>query len=454
MTDSSLMALSAVDGRYKTKTTELNDCFNEYTLIKQRVIIEIKWLLHLSKEKAINQLKLSNNEKDTILNIINHFDINEALQIKEIERKTNHDVKAVEYYLQNKFKELKINQSIINFIHFGCTSEDINNLAYALMLKASYHVLNKTLKSILLKLKKSANDNANIAMLSRTHGQPATPTTLGKEFANVYMRLSSALNHQEGIAFLGKMNGAVGNYNAHMSAYPKINWPDVSQSFVESLGLTCNHYTTQIEPHDYIAQLCYSNAQINTLLIDFCRDIWSYISLNYFKQIIKAEETGSSTMPHKVNPIDFENCEGNLGISNALLLHYATKLPISRWQRDLTDSTVLRSIGTSLGHSLIAYQALNNGLDKLTVNQKVITDDLLRHWEVLAEPIQTIMRKYGILNPYEQLKELTRGEAINANNINKILEQLQLPKAAEQEIKQLKPDNYLGIANQLAKKIQ
>lgn len=454
MTKSSLMALSAVDGRYKTKTTQLNDCFNEYILIKQRITIEIKWLLHLSQCHEIIPLRCLQDNYKKLHAIINHFDINEALQVKKLEEKTNHDVKAVEYYLQTKFKALHINESIINFIHFGCTSEDINNLAYALMLKDSYKVLNNTINSILLKLKQLTNEHANIAMLSRTHGQPASPTTLGKEFANVYIRLSQAKKNQENITFLGKMNGAVGNYNAHQSAYPKINWLHITQTFVESLGLTFNCYTTQIEPHDYIAQLCYANVQINTILLDFSRDIWSYISLNYFTQKINTHETGSSTMPHKVNPIDFENCEGNLGVSNALLLHYATKLPISRWQRDLTDSTVLRSMGTALGHSLIAYQALRHGLNKLAINHEIIKNDLSHHWEVLAEPIQTIMRKYGISNPYEQLKTLTRGEIIDVNNINTLIEKLKLTNAAKQEIKQLKPENYLGLASELAKKIK
>lgn len=449
----SLFALSAVDGRYKNKTTELRSCFSEYALIKKRLEIEIKWLLHLSNNKEIPELSSLDTEKNKLLSILNNFNIDEALRIKEIERQTNHDVKAIEYYLKDKLNELNLDNKILNFIHFACTSEDINNLAYALILKESYSVLTKELNSITIKIKQLAHQEAHTAMLSRTHGQPASPTTLGKEMANFYNRLQQAQTTCQSLPFYGKINGAVGNYNAHVIAYPNVNWPQIAQDFVESLGLTFNAYTTQIEPHDYIAQLAYASTQINTILLDFTRDIWGYIALNYFNLKINNQEVGSSTMPHKVNPIDFENAEGNLGVSNALLLHYATKLPISRWQRDLSDSTVLRSIGTALGHTLIAYQSLTTGINKLSVNHELISQDLNQHWEILAEPIQTIMRKHGVTNPYEKLKQLTRGENINANNFASLLKELNLPQAAYNEIKSLTPQTYIGLAKILTEKI-
>ena len=413
---SALTALSPIDGRYGDKTLELRPIFSEYGLIKYRVIVEIRWLQQLSAHEAITEVPSFDETTNQLLNdIITNFNESDALQIKEIEKTTNHDVKAVEYFLKEKTSNNTTLANIAEFIHFACTSEDINNLSYSLMLKtARNEVIIPYWTRIIDILKEKAHLYQNIPLLSRTHGQPATPSTIGKEFANVVYRLQRQLKQLQSVEILGKINGATGNYNAHMVAYPEINWHQFSQQFVESLGLTWNPYTTQIEPHDFIAEFFDCIARFNTIMIDLNRDIWGYIALNHFKQKTIAGEIGSSTMPHKVNPIDFENSEGNLGIANAIMQHLASKLPISRWQRDLTDSTVLRNLGVGLGYSLIAYQSTLKGLNKLEVNQANLLAELDRNWEVLAEPIQTVMRRYGIEKPYEKLKELTRGKRVDA----------------------------------------
>ena len=451
----SLTAISPIDGRYAAKTESLRGIFSEYGLIYHRLIVEIRWLQTLSRTADIDEVPEFSEAANTMLeSIIENFDPSEAQRIKEIERTTNHDVKAVEYYLKQQVAQNPELDAVSEFIHFACTSEDINNLSYALMLKSGRdHILMPMANEALDMITRLAHQYAAVPMMSRTHGQPASPTTLGKEFANVAYRMRRQLKQIEAVEILAKLNGAVGNYNAHLSAYPGSDWPTIARQFVESMGVGWNPYTTQIEPHDYIAELFDALARFNTIMIDFSRDIWSYISIGYFKQMAIAGEVGSSTMPHKVNPIDFENAEGNFGIANAVLHHLAQKLPVSRWQRDLTDSTVLRNLGTGIGHTIIALDSLKRGIDKLEVNADAIAADLEHNWEVLAEPIQTVMRRYGIEQPYEKLKALTRGQKIDAEAIRQFVEALEIPDSAKQELIKLTPSAYTGNAIEQAKKI-
>lgn len=449
---SALTAISPLDGRYADKTAALRPWFSEYGLIYHRVLVEIHWLQALADCADIPEVpSFSTEAKQFLQQIIAQFNNADAERIKTIERTTNHDVKAVEYFLKEKIAAQPELAQVSEFIHFACTSEDINNLSHALMLKGGIEqVIKPVLQATLTKLTSQAHDYAAIPLLSRTHGQPASPTTLGKEFANVVYRLQRQLQQLERIEYLGKINGAVGNYNAHLSAYPTIQWAQFAENFVSSLGLKWNPYTTQIEPHDYIAELFDNVVRINTILIDLSRDIWGYIALGHFKQKVVAGEVGSSTMPHKVNPIDFENAEGNFGIANALMTHLAQKLPISRWQRDLTDSTVLRTLGVGLGHSLIGCQSLQKGLNKLEVNQAHLTAELEQNWEVLAEPIQTVMRRYGIEQPYEKLKALTRGQKITPALLQQFIAGLALPDTVKADLLKLTPSTYLGSAIQQA----
>lgn len=453
---SSLTAVSPIDGRYASKTQALRPIFSEYGLIRFRAMVEVRWLQRLASHDAIPEVAPFSTEANEILEkLVTSFSLEQAERVKEIERTTNHDVKAIEYLLKEQAAALPELNAVSEFIHFACTSEDINNLSHALMLREGRDtVLLPLMRNIAGAIRELAHRFADVPMLSRTHGQPASPTTLGKELANVVYRLDRQIKQIAGIELLGKINGAVGNYNAHLSAYSQINWEANAQAFVENdLGLTWNPYTTQIEPHDYIAELFDAIARFNTILIDFDRDIWGYISLGYFKQKTVAGEIGSSTMPHKVNPIDFENSEGNLGIANALLQHLASKLPISRWQRDLTDSTVLRNLGVGFAHSVIAYEATLKGISKLELNAQRIADDLDNCWEVLAEPVQTVMRRYGVANPYEKLKELTRGKGISADALQTFIEGLDIPAEAKAELKALTPANYIGNAIEQAKRI-
>ncbi|MGD8568396.1 MAG: adenylosuccinate lyase [Gammaproteobacteria bacterium] len=451
----SLLAISPIDGRYARQTRELSDLVSEYGLIKNRVIVEIEWLKMLAGEQAISEVPpMSDAAVKFLDDIITHFGIADAARVKDIEKTTNHDVKAIEYFLKEKIAGNNELHAINEFIHFACTSEDINNIAYALMLNnARANVILPTMDQLITSIKELARQQAAQPMLSRTHGQPASPTTLGKELANVVARLQRQRDQVENNPVLGKINGAVGNYNAHLSSYADIDWPTLAQRFVENLGLQWNPYTTQIEPHDYIAEIFDAIARFNTILIDFDRDVWGYISLGYFKQKTVAGEVGSSTMPHKVNPIDFENSEGNLGIANAILTHLAQKLPVSRWQRDLTDSTVLRNLGVGAAHSLIAYKATLKGIGKLEVNNQRLNEDLDHNWEVLAEPIQTVMRRYGIEKPYEKLKELTRGQSITRETIQAFIKTLDIPNDAKQRLLDLTPQTYTGNAEQQAKSI-
>ncbi|MBA1246796.1 adenylosuccinate lyase [Pseudomonas luteola] len=453
---SSLTAVSPIDGRYASKTQALRPIFSEYGLIRFRAMVEVRWLQRLASHDAIPEVAPFSTQANEILEkLVTSFSLEQAERVKEIERTTNHDVKAIEYLLKEHAAALPELNAVSEFIHFACTSEDINNLSHALMLREGRDtVLLPLMRNIAGAIRELAHRFADVPMLSRTHGQPASPTTLGKELANVVYRLDRQIKQIAGIELLGKINGAVGNYNAHLSAYSQINWEANAQAFVENdLGLTWNPYTTQIEPHDYIAELFDAIARFNTILIDFDRDIWGYISLGYFKQKTVAGEIGSSTMPHKVNPIDFENSEGNLGIANALLQHLASKLPISRWQRDLTDSTVLRNLGVGFAHSVIAYEATLKGISKLELNAQRIADDLDNCWEVLAEPVQTVMRRYGVANPYEKLKELTRGKGISAEALQTFIEGLDIPAEAKAELKALTPANYIGNAIEQAKRI-
>ncbi len=447
-----LTALSPIDGRYASKTKLLRPIFSEYGLIRYRVIIEIRWLQTLAEHQLINEVPPFSATAQQHLNaLIDNFSEQDALRIKEIEQTTNHDVKAIEYFLKEKLGALNELSLISEFIHFACTSEDINNLSYALMLKEGRQLLSQQMDDCITSITHIAHAYAAQAMLSRTHGQSATPTTVGKEFANVASRLQRQREQLMGVNLLGKINGAVGNYNAHCVAYPEVDWPSLAQHFVESLGLHFNAYTTQIEPHDYIAEYFHALIRFNTILLDFDRDIWGYISLGYFKQKTIAGEVGSSTMPHKVNPIDFENSEGNLGIANALLSFLAEKLPISRWQRDLTDSTVLRNIGVGIAHTSIALQATLKGISKLELNSTSLNTDLDNNWEVLAEPIQTVMRRYGIEKPYEKLKALTRGQRLTAEEFHLFIHTLEIPEHAKQQLLALTPHTYLGYAAHLAK---
>jgi len=452
MSNSALTAISPIDGRYHSKVAALRPIFSEYGLILYRVTVEVRWLQALSKQAQITEVPEFSLEANKFLNqIVVDFSEVDAERIKTIEATTNHDVKAVEYFLKEKVAAIPELENISEFFHFACTSEDINNLAYALMLKAGRRVIQAQISAVITSLQTSADKYAAQPMLSRTHGQSATPTTVGKEFANVVARLRRQEQQFAQVELLGKINGAVGNYNAHAVAYPEVNWELVAQEFVESLELNFNPYTIQIEPHDYIAEYFHVLSRFNSILIDFNRDIWGYIALGYFKQKTIAGEVGSSTMPHKVNPIDFENSEGNLGLANAVFGFLAEKLPISRWQRDLTDSTVLRNIGVGMAHTSIALQANLKGLSKLELNPKAINADLEQNWEVLAEPIQTVMRRYGIEQPYEKLKQLTRGQRLTAESMQAFIQTLDLPAAAKAELLQLTPHTYVGYAEKLAR---
>ncbi len=453
---SSISAISPIDGRYGSKTQELRDIFSEYGLIQRRTEVEIRWLQKLAMHPEIAEVPAFSEETNSLLNtIVSDFSEEDAYAIKKIEATTNHDVKAVEYFIKQKFEGNSELEAVSEFVHFACTSEDINNLSHALMLRDGRDkVVVPYMEKIIRAIADLSIEYASVPMLSRTHGQTASPTTVGKEFANVAARLLGQLESVKKVALLGKINGAVGNYNAHLSAYPTLDWVENASTFIDSLGLSFNPYTTQIEPHDYMAELFDAVARFNTILIDFDRDIWGYISLAYFKQKTIAGEVGSSTMPHKVNPIDFENSEGNLGLANAVFQHLAQKLPVSRWQRDLTDSTVLRNMGVGFGYSLIAYQATLKGISKLEINEASIAKDLDNAWEVLAEPIQTVMRRYAIEEPYEKLKALTRGKAITAELIKEFIDTLDIPQEAKQSLTELTPANYIGNAIEQARAIK
>ena len=454
MTFDNLTSISPIDGRYSAKTGPLKRIFSEYGLIKYRLLIEVRWLEAMSKNSQIPEVpEFSLKSKNVLSNIVDNFSLEDAKVIKEIEKTTNHDVKAVEYYLKEKVSSNPELQNVNEFIHFACTSEDINNLSHALMLEDGRQVLLDEMRKTLNLITDLAKDNADVAMLSRTHGQTASPTTLGKEMANFSYRLMRQIEQLEEVKIMGKFNGAVGNFNAHISAYPNLDWPNTSKNFIESLGINYAPYSSQIESHDYIAEYFHALNRFNTILIDFCRDVWGYISLGYFTQKTIEGEVGSSTMPHKVNPIDFENAEGNLGLAIAIGEHFATKLPISRWQRDLTDSTVLRNLGVSCAHCLISYASISKGISKLEVNQDKLIDDLNEAWEVLAEPIQTVMRRYGVKNPYEKLKSLTRGKKIDAKILADFIGSLDIPEDAKEELRKLTPMNYIGDAIKLARDI-
>jgi adenylosuccinate lyase len=455
MSLTTLNALSPLDGRYQTKLDALRPYFSEYALIKHRAWVEVEWLKALAAASELTEIAAFSPATIKELDAaIANFSEADAAQVKTIEARTNHDVKALEYWLKDKFEANPEINKASEFIHFACTSEDINNLSHGLMLKtARDEVMLPFLANLMARLRELATQLADQPMLSRTHGQTASPSTMGKELANVLYRLQRQENQLKNNEILGKINGAVGNFNAHLAAYPDFDWEQFAERFVRSLGLTYNPMTIQIEPHDYMAELYDSFARINTILIDLNRDIWGYISVGYFKQKVKAGEIGSSTMPHKVNPIDFENSEGNLGLANALLRHMAEKLPISRWQRDLTDSTVLRNMGVAFGYTLLAYDACLRGLNKLEINPEKLAQDLDASWEVLAEPIQTVMRRYGIANPYEQLKELTRGKGgINQASLHAFIQDLAIPAQAKQDLLAMTPASYIGKAVALAKR--
>ncbi|MCR8914024.1 adenylosuccinate lyase [Marinobacter panjinensis] len=450
-----LTAISPVDGRYGSKVSVFRDIFSEYGLIRNRVTVELRWLQKLAAHPGITEVPAFSAEANQYLDdMVSGFSLADAERIKGIERTTNHDVKAVEYFIKEKIAEVPELHAVTEFVHFACTSEDINNLSHALMLREGLdHGLLPAMDRVVDRLAELAHEHAEQPMLSRTHGQTASPSTVGKELANVVYRLRRQIKQIRGVELMGKINGAVGNYNAHLSAYPAIDWAANAKDFIEGLGLDWNPYTTQIEPHDYIAELYDAIARFNTILIDLDRDIWGYISLGYFKQKTVEGEVGSSTMPHKVNPIDFENSEGNLGIANALFSHLSAKLPISRWQRDLTDSTVLRNLGVGFAHSLIAYEATLKGLSKLEINPARLNEDLDHAWEVLAEPIQTVMRRYNIEKPYEKLKALTRGKAMTPDVIKAFVESLDIPDSAKAELMELTPGSYIGNATQQARDI-
>ena len=452
---SQLTAISPVDGRYALKTETLRPIFSEYGLIRHRVIVEIRWLQALAAHDGIEEVPTLGGHAERVLNdIIDTFSEQDAQRVKNIESTTNHDVKAVEYFLKEKIAGNTELEAVSEFIHFACTSEDINNLAYALMLReARNQSLLPLMDDVITSLSELARRYADEPMLSRTHGQTATPTTVGKEMANVAARLHRQREQYAAIPMLGKINGAVGNYNAHRVAYPDVDWPAFSRQFISGLGLEFNPFTTQIEPHDYMAEQFDTLARFNTVLIDFCRDAWAYISLGYFKQKTIAGEVGSSTMPHKVNPIDFENAEGNLGIANALYAHFAAKLPISRWQRDLSDSTVLRNLGVAIGHSVIAYESCLKGIGKLELNRLRTAEDLDNSWEVLAEALQTVMRRYGIEKPYEKLKDLTRDKEVNQQTLQEFIQTLDLPDTVRQELDRLTPSTYTGNAGEQARSL-
>ncbi|KUJ71988.1 adenylosuccinate lyase [Thiomicrospira sp. WB1] len=453
---SELTAISPIDGRYGARLAPLKEIFSEYGLIKNRVRVEVAWLRMLANHPGIPEVpELSDAAQNHLLKLVDEFSLEMAQRVKEIERTTNHDVKAVEYLIKEHFGDNEELNAISEFVHFACTSEDINNLAYALMLKdARAQLLVPQMQEVIDKIASMAEDMAEIPMLSRTHGQPASPTTAGKEFANVAYRLQRQVKQLMNVSIMGKINGATGNYNAHLAAYPAINWYELTEQFVQSLGLLWNPYTIQIEPHDYIAEYFHTLQRYNTILIDFDRDIWAYISNNFFKQKTVAGEIGSSTMPHKVNPIDFENSEGNLGIANAIFDHLGQKLPISRWQRDLTDSTVLRNLGVGVAHTVISLQATLKGLNKLEVNAEAMAQDLDNNWEILAEAIQTVMRRYGIEKPYEKLKDLTRGNRVDQAGMQAFVDGLDLPPEAKEQLKAMTPASYIGNAAQQAKNIE
>jgi len=453
---SPLTAVSPVDGRYASKTEALRPYFSEYGLIYHRVLVEVKWLQFLANNTPITEVPpFSETANNFLESIIENFNEDDAQRVKDIESTTNHDVKAVEYYLKEKIKDNAELNAVSEFIHFACTSEDINNLSHALMLSTARDaVVLPEIDKIIHCLRSFAHDYAEIPMLSHTHGQPASPTTIGKEFANIVARLNRQRDQITNVNMLGKINGAVGNYNAHVSAYPELNWPELAEQFItSSLGLTFNPYTIQIEPHDYIAEYFDALSRCNNIILDMDRDIWTYISMGFFKQKVIKGEVGSSTMPHKVNPIDFENSEGNIGIANALFNHLSSKLTVSRMQRDLTDSTVLRNLGVGLAHCLIAYSSTMRGLNKLEVNESKLAEILDNNWEVLAEPIQTVMRRYGIENPYEKLKDLTRGSKISSETLETFIATLDIPDDAKAALQKLTPANYIGLAVKLAKEI-
>ena len=449
-----LTAISPIDGRYATKVAALRPIFSEYGLIRYRVEVEVRWLQALAAEAKISEVPALSATATQVLNgIVSDFSETDAQTVKDIEKTTNHDVKAVEYFLKSKIQDNAELHAINEFIHFACTSEDINNLSYAMMLKEGRGLILAEIDATMNAIKQLALNSAEQPMLSRTHGQSATPTTVGKEFANTVARMQRQRAQLAKVELLGKINGAVGNYNAHSVAYPDVDWAQFAQNFVESLGLTFNPYTIQIEPHDYMAEFFHALSRFNTILLDFDRDVWGYISLGYFKQKTIAGEVGSSTMPHKVNPIDFENSEGNLGLANAIFGFLADKLPVSRWQRDLTDSTVLRNIGVGIAHTSIAIQSTLKGISKLELNPALLDQDLDQNWEVLAEPIQTVMRRYGIDKPYEKLKELTRGQRVTGEGMRNFVENLEIPAPAKAELLALTPHTYTGYAAALAKKI-
>jgi adenylosuccinate lyase len=453
MDTSPLTAVSPVDGRYAGRAARLRPVFSEFGLIRYRVAVEARWLVALSEEPGILELDPIRGEPLALLHTLAQgLTLEQAVRVKTIESQTNHDVKAVEYFLKELMAPHDPDGRLREFFHFACTSEDINNLAYALMLRdARDTVLAPEQRTLVGRLTAMAEAHADLPMLSRTHGQAASPTTLGKEIANFAWRLRRLEAGFSRVEILGKLNGAVGNYNAHTAAYPEVDWPRLSRHFVESLGIAWNPYTTQIEPHDWIAEYCHALERFNTALIDLCRDFWGYVSLGYFAQKVVAGEVGSSTMPHKVNPIDFENAEGNLGIANALLAHFAAKLPVSRWQRDLTDSTVLRNIGVALAHSLIAYAAVLKGLDRITPEPARLAQDLELNWEVLGEAIQTAMRRHGLENPYEQLKALTQGRRVNGPELRAFITGLGLPEEVTHRLLELTPQSYTGLAESLAR---
>ena len=452
---SKLTAISPIDGRYASKVDALRPIASEFGLMRARVEVELAWIKSLASHPQIDEVApLSEQAIAEIDAIVTDFSEDDGQRVKAIERTTNHDVKAIEYFIKEQFEDNPELRSISEFVHFACTSEDINNLSYSLMLtRMRDDVLQPTMRQIIDLLRSKANEWASHPMLSRTHGQSASPTTVGKELANVVARMERQLTQFEAVQLLGKLNGAVGNYNAHLSAYPDVDWAAHAESVITNLGLTFNPYTTQIEPHDCIAEYFDALKRFNTILMDLNRDLWSYISLDYFKQKTVAGEVGSSTMPHKVNPIDFENSEGNLGLANAVLEHLSAKLPVSRWQRDLTDSTVLRNVGVGAAHALIAYESSLKGLNKLEINLAVITDDLAKRWEVLAEPVQTVMRRYGIEKPYEQLKELTRGKPIDEESLRAFISQLEIPDEAKQALLEMTPLSYTGTAEAQARAV-
>ena len=452
---SPLRALSPTDGRYAAKVDDLRDIFSEYGLMRYRVLVEVRWLQNLADEAEVREVgPISSVMKEVLNRIVDDFSLDDAERIKTIEATTNHDVKAVEYFIRERLGDGPETRPLKDFLHFGCTSEDINNLSYALMLRsARSDVVLPQMRELAQRLKAMAHEYADAAMLSRTHGQTASPTTLGKELANVVARLQRAERRFKQVEILGKFNGAVGNYNAHIIAYPDADWPAISHRFVESLGVQPNPYTTQIEPHDWTAEYAHALIRYNTILIDFARDVWGYISLGYFRQSVAKDEVGSSTMPHKVNPIDFENAEGNLGLANAMLAHFAEKLPISRWQRDLTDSTVQRNLGAAVAYVLIALTSLKKGVAKLQVNRETIHADVTDAWEVLAEAVQTVMRRYGIPEPYEKLKALTRGRAVTREILLGFVDTLDIPDAEKQRLREMTPESYTGLASRQARDI-